>query len=261
MTIGRGSRNVPALALAVAGTCAAVVLMLGLAMRTLSARPMATAEPDVRIIDREGWWDVVYPAAAGVVLARTANELHLPAGQPLVVEVVSCGVESAQWLPRLRGTVTPLPGATMRYELTSSGPGLYRVATSASDGGRPGHATLAVVVEDSGAFRRWLLSQRDGAAWPSSTITGRGADVFDEQRCAECHAVRGHASHGRGGPDLTHVASRFTLGGGAAPNDADALAGWAVQPHAAGTSSLPSGVLAPSPADALALVAYLQSLK
>jgi cytochrome c oxidase subunit II len=245
--------------------------MLGLAIRTLSARPMASAEPDIRIVDREGWWEVVYPAAAGVVLARTANELHLPAGQSVIVEVVSCGVETGQWLPSLRGTVTVLPGATLRFDLTSSGPGLYRVATDRSNSGQfeagrlragqPGHAALAVVVETPGAFKRWLLSQRDSAAWPSSTITGRGADVFDEQRCAECHAVRGHASHGRAGPDLTHVASRLTLGGGAAPNDADALAGWVLRPHAAGTSSLSSGLLAPSPADSLALVAYLQSLK
>lgn len=258
MNIDRRPRHLPALALAIAATCAAVVLMLGLAMRTLSARPMATAEPDVRLVDREGWWDVVYPAAAGVVLARTANELRLPAGQPVIVEVVSCGVEPAQWLPSLRGTVTPLRGATIRFEVTSGGPGLYRITTG---GGDAGHAALAVVVETPGAFNRWLLSQRDSAAWPSSTITGRGADVFDEQRCAECHAVRGHASHGRGGPDLTHVASRLTLGGGTAPNDADALAGWVVQPHPSGALSLSSGVLAPSPADSLALVAYLQSLK
>lgn len=62
------------------------------------------------------------------------------------------------------------------------------------------------------------------------------------------------------GPDLTHIASRRTLGAGAVENNLGNLAGWVVNPH-----SIKPGNLMPAlslPGDELqAMLAYLQTLE
>ena len=45
-------------------------------------------------------------------------------------------------------------------------------------------------------------------------------------RCAGCHAIRGTDAGGQIAPDLTHVASRRTLGAGTLPNSSQHLAQW-----------------------------------
>lgn len=55
----------------------------------------------------------------------------------------------------------------------------------------------------------------------------RGQAVYSRSACIGCHKVRGNPSSiGILGPDLTHVASRHTIGAGLFPNDARHLARW-----------------------------------
>jgi cytochrome c oxidase subunit 2 len=45
-----------------------------------------------------------------------------------------------------------------------------------------------------------------------------GRTVFEHNACISCHRVAGTAATGRFGPDLTHIASRDTIGSGSIPN-------------------------------------------
>lgn len=55
----------------------------------------------------------------------------------------------------------------------------------------------------------------------------RGETSFMMGGCIGCHVINGNAmALGRIGPDLTHFASRHTLGGGLFPNDDPTLARW-----------------------------------
>ena len=77
--------------------------------------------------------------------------------------------------------------------------------------------------------------------------------------CGACHAVGGTDALGRVGPDLTHVASRPTIGAGALTNTPANLARWI---HDA--PAIKEGARMPAiPLDAAELrvvVAYLQTL-
>jgi cytochrome c oxidase subunit 2 len=55
--------------------------------------------------------------------------------------------------------------------------------------------------------------------------------VFLDAGCGRCHTVRGTEAAGRGGPDLTHLASRQTIVSGLLANDAASLERWITQPH------------------------------
>jgi cytochrome c oxidase subunit 2 len=75
-----------------------------------------------------------------------------------------------------------------------------------------------------------------------------------------CHAIQGTTASARMAPDLTHIASRPTLGAGTVPNDRASLAAWIRDP-----GKLKPGVQMPAhhvPDDEIdALVAYLETLK
>ena len=54
----------------------------------------------------------------------------------------------------------------------------------------------------------------------------RGRDLFGRSACLGCHAIRGTVAASPIGPNLTHIATRSTIGAGLYPNDARHLALW-----------------------------------
>jgi cytochrome c oxidase subunit 2 len=70
----------------------------------------------------------------------------------------------------------------------------------------------------------------DGLTFDEAVLNGgdaqRGYDQYRQSACIGCHRIRGIASPGTIGPDLTHIASRNTIGAGLFPNDARHLALW-----------------------------------
>ena len=74
------------------------------------------------------------------------------------------------------------------------------------------------------------------------------------------HAIRGTDAAGQIAPDLTHIASRSTLGAGTLANTPDNLAVWIQDPQHA----KPGNQMPPSPLqteDVHAVVAYLETLR
>lgn len=88
----------------------------------------------------------------------------------------------------------------------------------------------------------------DGLAFDDNLLAGgdaqRGSQAFIF--CVGCHTVRGNPiARGVIGPDLTHVASRHTIGAGLFPNDAQHMARWIknarkMKPMHGGTMSMPT---------------------
>jgi cytochrome c oxidase subunit 2 len=67
---------------------------------------------------------------------------------------------------------------------------------------------------------------------PTRATAQRGLKAFLASKCASCHAIRGTNADATAGPDLTHFASRSTLGAGVLPNTLANLADWVANPHA-----------------------------
>jgi cytochrome c oxidase subunit 2 len=75
-----------------------------------------------------------------------------------------------------------------------------------------------------------------------------------------CHAISGTQAGSRVGPDLTHIATRPSLGAGWLPNTRENLARWILNPHL-----IKPGVKMPpnqfSPDEMNALLDYLETLR
>ena len=238
----------------IAWTIAPAVMLLALFVLSawgmrVSDPPSAPGAPDVVVVGHRWWWEYQLPAR-GVV---TANELHIPVGRRLLLEVRSADVIHDFWVPQLARKMDATPGHPTRIWLEASAPGRY-LGTCAEFCGA-GHAwmRLLVIAEPPAAFDAWLAALAGAAAAPGGA-EARGERRFRELACATCHAV------GNGGPaigpDLAHLALRETLAAGALPASREDLARWLADPQ-----RYKPGALMPnfhlSHDDLDALVAYL----
>jgi cytochrome c oxidase subunit 2 len=87
---------------------------------------------------------------------------------------------------------------------------------------------IRVYADEPGDFETWLDHQRKPAVVDASVDAGRR--VFAEYACLNCHTIDG-LSDGMFGPNLTHLASRNTIGSGFIPLDRDNLRAWIDDPN------------------------------
>ncbi len=119
---------------------------------------------------------------------------------------------------------------------------------------------ILVFAQSPGDFSAWLAQQRQPAPPPSAAGAAKGAGVFREKNCVNCHSIAGLMTRGRVAPDLTHVGSRTTLAAGTLPNTPENLAAWLKDPQ-----SVKMGALMPyiglNRDQIKYLTAYLEGLK
>jgi cytochrome c oxidase subunit 2 len=191
---------------------------------------------------------------------RTANELHIPVGRPVMLELRSDDVIHSFWVPSLQGKKDLIPGYTTTLNLQGSRAGTYRGQCAEFCGLQHAKMSFDVHVHDVADFATWQASQRQPAREPDDAQKARGRDVFAGSTCPQCHAVQGTDAGATLGPDLTHVASRPFIAAGTLPNNPSNLAAWIADPQAFKPGTRMPSTKLPAE-DAGALVAYLASLQ
>jgi len=220
----------------------------------------ASSAISIEITGHQWWWEVQYEDAVPSRRVVTANEIHIPTNRPVVLKVTSRDVIHSFWVPNLQGKRDLIPGYTTAVWLQASRTGVFRGQCAEFCGMQHAHMAIDVVAESPEKFSSWLDAMRQPGRDPPDPAVRQGRDVFMRARCAGCHTIRGSEAAGQTAPDLTHIASRSTLGAGTLPNTAANLADWIQDPQRVkpGNQMPPN----PLPADDLhALVAYLETLR
>ena len=75
----------------------------------------------MQVTGRQFWWAVHYPASG----ITTANEIHIPVGQPVRLELASEDVVHNLWVPELLGKFDLIPGKTNVTTIQADQPGVY----------------------------------------------------------------------------------------------------------------------------------------
>ena len=227
--------------------------------RAIGTRP--GAEPlIVEITGLQWWWSIEYVDDAPSRRVTTANELHLPVGRPIVLNLSAIDVIHSFWVPNLHGKMDMVPGRLNTTWLQVDKEGIYRGQCAEYCGVQHAHMGLVIVAEPADAFARWLDGQRHNAPEPATPQQARGREVVERGPCALCHTIRGTTAGGRTGPDLTHFASRSTIAAATAPNTRDFLAEWIADPqHLKPGSRMPATGLSPS--DLQAVIDYVETLR
>lgn len=188
-------------------------------------------DPDrlqIRVRGEQWWWRVEYrmPGQPPVV---SANEIHLPAGEPVEVVLTSADVIHSFWIPAIGGKMDMIPGRTTRLLLEATRPGVYRGVCAEYCGTAHAQMAFAAMVHEPEAFAAWLDSE--GQPHRQLSADGeRGAALFRSAGCGSCHRVSGLSERGSVGPDLTHIGSRRTIAAGILPNDIETLEDWIARP-------------------------------
>ncbi len=214
---------------------------------------------DVTVVGHQWWWEIRYPQL-GIV---TANELHVPVGEPTKRRPTFLRLESADvahsfWVPQLAGKTDLIPNRTNRMWIEPKQPGTYLGNCAEYCGTQHARMLLRVIAHPPGEFEQWVATQRQPPVDDPQMRAGR--EVFFSTSCVNCHAINGTLARGTFGPDLTHLMSRDTLAAGAAPNTPETLRAWVRDPQTLKEGCLmPNMQLADTELDHL--VAYLLSLK
>jgi cytochrome c oxidase subunit 2 len=244
----------------VGGTALPALILAGVFVLTLSTA-RAIAPPGqipltIEVTGHQWWWDVHYPDDS----IRTADEIHVPVGRPVKLLLRTDDVLHSFWLPNLTGKTDLITGITNATWIQASRPGTWRGQCAEYCGMQHAHMAISVVAQPDGEYRRWIAQERASSQQPSDSTALAGERVFLTASCGYCHTVRGTQAGGRVGPDLTHIASRLTLAGGALPNTRGNLAGWILNPD-----RIKPGVKMPavplSGPELQSVIAYLESLR
>jgi cytochrome c oxidase subunit II len=228
--------------------------------RAISALGVPEPAVTIEVVGHQWWWEIRYRDAVPAREVLTANEIHIPVGQPVKITLTSRDVIHSFWVPPLHGKRDLIPGQRADTWIQADRPGVYEGQCAEFCGMQHARMRLKVFAEEPAHFAAWLEGQRAPAPEPQTALLRRGRDVFVGGPCALCHSVLGTDARGKVAPDLTHIASRTTLAAGTLPNTPGHLAGWIIDPQSVKPGTrMPANSL---DAESLqALLGWLGSLK
>lgn len=214
---------------------ATALIILGLTLTSfLLTRGLSAADPralEIKILGHQWWWEITYLNAQADQVFTTANEIHVPVGRTVHLQLAAADVIHSFWVPNLAGKQDLIPGRDNSLTFTARRPGVYRGQCAEFCGLQHAHMALLVIVDPPEVFEQWRRAQLAPAVSPTDPQQAEGQKVFTSKPCAACHSVQGTSAAATIGPDLTHVASRRYIAAGLLQTTRGSLAAWIADPQ------------------------------
>jgi len=194
---------------------------------TLTLQALTQGDKDALVIEVTGnqfWWDVVYDP--DTLALRDANEVFVPVGRPVTFRLASADVIHSFWVPSVAGKMDMIPGRVNELTVTATKAGRFRGQCAEFCGLSHPLMAFELVALPAEEFDIWLRDLEGEARDAATPALLDGRRVFLEAGCVACHEIRGVATGGRLGPDLTRVGARASLGAGMWRMNTGNLAGW-----------------------------------
>jgi cytochrome c oxidase subunit 2 len=236
-----------------------LVVLLGSTLRSMAVIRAPVTEESVKVVvvGHQWWWEFQYPELGFI----TANQMIVPVGQPVEIELRSVDVQHGFWAPQLFGKMDAVPGHTNRMHFTVTEAGEYGAQCTQMCGEQHAQMRFQIIGVSSADFQTWAAGQQQPAPAPADEAAARGQEVF-LTRCSPCHTVGGTAAAGRIGPNLTHLASRDFIAGGILALTDDNLKAWVSSaPSVKPGATMPDFSTILSDQELNDVVAYLNALK
>ena len=182
------------------------------------------------VTGHQWWWEVRYEGTQAADTFTTANEIHIPVGQRVLIRLHGGDVIHSFWVPKLSGKTDMIPGQVNLSWLEARTPGVYTGQCSEYCGLQHAHMLLQVIAQPQQEFSVWREQQLHTATPADSPAAEHGAQLV-EYRCGLCHQIRGTHAGAHSAPDLSHIAGRRTLAAGMLPNNVGTLAAWIENAH------------------------------
>lgn len=204
-------------AIILAGVAAATVLTV----LDLDNRPADAQQ--VTVIGQQWWWEYRYDTDRdGTDDIVTAQDLVIPAGEPITLTITSRDVIHSFWIPALNGKRDAVPGREHPLLIQADEPGIYRGQCTEFCGLSHAYMQMRVVALSPADYAEWEANQLEGAQIPTDALAVEGMDTF-RAACSQCHLVEGPGGNEEqfngaalvagAAPNLTHFASRGVFAG------------------------------------------------
>ena len=240
---------------------------------------------EIEVIGHQWWWEFRYPAQQVV----TANEMHVPAGRPVIMKIRTTDVLHAFWVPQFSAKRDAFHNKYTTLYFTTDSLGEFTGQCAEFCGVQHGRMGSLVVVQTPDEFAAWVDRNREGSPLINSgqaatdsaapdtaaasdsvraaratqdSIEARGRQAFMAGGCIGCHAMVGTPTAGvlaLQGPNLSHFGGRRRIGAGILPNTPENLAAWLRDPQAVKPGSLMKLPRQLTEDEISALVAYLRA--
>jgi cytochrome c oxidase subunit 2 len=192
--IGRRERSLP-LELTWTGITTVVAFLLFAWGADLYAERVHVPPDAVHVIGvgKQWMWEFEHPGGQ-----REINELHVPVGRPVVVELGSQDVIHSFFVPAFRVKQDAVPGMSTAVWFEATKPGTYDLFCAEFCGSAHSRMRGSLIAMQPEEFSAWLERQPEG-----ESIVAKGAELFRALGCSGCH-MNGNVR----APDLTGVFGR-----------------------------------------------------
>jgi cytochrome c oxidase subunit 2 len=144
----------------------------------------------IAVVAQQWMWKFQHPGGQ-----REINELHVPAGRPIQLNMSSQDVMHSLYFPALRIKRDVLPGRTTVQWFEADRPGVHHLLCTEFCGTAHSEMRGRIVVLTPDAYADWLARQD-----VDLTLAERGARLFRSYGCSGCHensdVVRAPALYG-----------------------------------------------------------------
>ncbi len=188
-----------------------VLVIFGLTAQSLvrlSKPPLDAMK--IEVTGHQFWWDFNYPELG----IRNSNELIVPVGKPVHLVVTSVDVIHSFWAASLVGKQDAIPGVKINLSFTPEKEGNYYGQCAELCGASHSNMRFRVLVVSQEQFDRFVAGAKNFQPPALADANTQKGETLFQQNCASCHTVKGTASQGKIGPDLSFYGNRTTLGSG-----------------------------------------------
>ena len=255
-------------------TIAPAIILLVIAVMTFRTQAANSYQPPeamkIRAIGHQWWFEFQYDDGTIV----TANDLYIPVGQSVQIQLEAADVMHNFWIPKLAGKTYMIPGKTNYLAFKATEAGIFRGFCAEFCGESHGNMHFRVIALDAADFAKWKTNFATTPAAANGTaqvlgLTGdaaRGAAIFADakKQCSSCHIISGTVAKGKIGPNLTYFGNRRTIAAGMLPYSTDNMAKWLLDPTSIKPGNLMGRVIKKGTLkdqEIADLVAYLDGMK
>ncbi len=227
-------------ALEITWTAIPVIILILVGVPTVranfsTATPPADTELTVRVTGKQWWFHFEYPQHGFAV----GNELVIPVGEPVKIELTSEDVIHSFWVPKLAGKMDLIPGRTNVMWLKADEEGYYYGQCAEFCGASHAKMRFRVHAVSREEFDAWVQTRLAGAKEPTDPKAIAGKQLFMGEAkpgiaCFSCHAIDGTKAQGTVGPNLSNIGDtkyRSTIAAGVLENTEENLKKWIMDPQ------------------------------
>jgi cytochrome c oxidase subunit 2 len=177
---------------------------------------------NIGVVGHRWWWEFDYPDYG----FKTANEMHVPVGATIQLDVDSVDVIHSFWVPQLSGKADAVPGQTNQLWFAAEEVGDFYGQCSEYCGLNHANMRIKVVVESQADFDAWVKNQQAPPPEPQNDQAQTGHDMIVSGICSNCHALGQEQKEDLIGPNLNHLFSRSVFAGATYPLTEDNIRRW-----------------------------------